>query len=444
MKSLSNRARKHVDLHVIGHFENSRVCFFISIVLPTMSTHRLLQEIRFSRNFHVKQAPLGTGPISIGVNSLSNSKTLKNIEKLPNLKTPENLQLEAIGSPPSAMNIGVPPSVPVFVRRNTLLTVQGNPQLIAITSRILNPLKGLVYGGFTSRYQELIGTEPFSVMVSSLAPSLTPLLLRRTTEKSFGSITLDGASDWAILKRDALHIYGGPSLTVNLFKLPAKISRKLARRLNLSSKESTGLLRWNRAGYNFVNGRGILGLVGNGVLYTVNVAEGEELTVRKDNLVGLTVNGPYDLQNCVVKYNQSLKNDLQVKSLTVPPPRAKQVKSWGDFVMNFKYFYWKIWWGFKNLKTSYRKLVPGSQNFVRVIGPRTILFQSGPNFETFQRNFNLPSLAPESTLVVQSQSIPEKTPADYLNIVTIDPVKGATIESTENFRDPAKVGGERH
>lgn len=397
----------------------------------------------FKRHLNINQAPLVSSPVSVAYNSLSKADALLNVENLPNLKTMEHLEFEAVGEPPSAMSVGIPPSVPVYVRRKTLLTIQGNPLHMSISKYLLNPVKGFFYGNFTSRYEKLIATEPFTVMVSADAPSLLPRLFSRTTQKSFASISLDGETDWALLKRDALHIYGGPSLYVGKYALPGKISRQLAQRLGMATRETTGLFNWFRSGYNFVNGRGIIGLVGNGVLYTATVAEGEELAVNKNNLVGLTVNGPHDLQNCVVRFSHPFKDADKAERLIVPPPQVDQIRTWRDVVTNAKFYYWRTYMFFLSLKKLTPNVLVGNQDFVRVIGPRTILIQSGAPYESFERNFRLPSLKPEVTLREVPLPKHENKPQDYLNIVTIDPQKGAIIESTKDFKNSINANKER-
>lgn len=378
---------------------------------------------QFARWLTIQQGPQVSISKSVFNNSKINSKNIGNVEALPNFKSMGSVTMEAVGVPPSAMAVGVPPSLPVYVRRGTILTIQGDHKQIAASNIMILFLKRLFYGNFVSRYQKLISTEPFSLLVTSNSPTLFPSLFLNSTSKSFASVGLDGLNDWAILKRDALHIYSGPSLNIGMFKLPNKISRQLAKRLDLSRKENTGLFHWGKSGFTFVNGRGSIGLVGNGVIYSVEVAEGDELSVNKDSLVAVSVNGPYDLQNCIIRYAYPVAKE-NIKFMTNAPLRIAQPRSLKAFLTNTKFYFWKLFSTFKKLRSDTSN---ASTNFVRVIGPRSILLQSGNPNQSFEPHF-MPS-----THAKLSES--QKTSGDYLNIVTIDRDGFPKISSTKDFKD---------
>lgn len=382
---------------------------------------------QFARTLTIKQAPLISASKSVLSNSITNLKNTENVEALPNLTSMGTVTMEAIGSLQSAMTVGIPPSLPLYVRRNTILTIQGSHEHIAASNVTIMFFKRLLYGNFVSRYQKLMSTEPISLLVTSNYPTSFPSLFLNSTSKSFASVNLDGINDWAILKPDALHIYSGPSLNIGMFKLPNKISRQLAKRTNLG-KETTGLFHWAKSGYTFVSGRGNIGLVGNGVIYSVDIAEGDELTVNRDNLVAVSVNGPYDLQNCIIRHRFPVpKGDKKIT--TIAPQRTAHVNSWNDFVKNTKYYFWKVLSIFQKLRGG-RESSKGLVNFVHVLGPRSILIQSGSLNLSLKRDFLLPSglsKLPES----------KKTSADYLNIVTFDH-DGPKISSTKDFKETVK------
>lgn len=416
-------------------------CIYSQIELNLVHNREMLNNGRlfqrqFIRALTIKQAPQVSISQSIISNSTSNAKNIEDIEALPNLKTKEAVTMEALGTPPSVMSIGTPPSLPVYVRRRTLLTIQGVYEHMSISNETRHFFKRLLYGNFVSRYQKLVGTEPFSLLVTSNPPSLLPSLYLNRSSRAFASINLDGINDWAILKPDALHAYAGPSLNIGMYRLPLRISRQLARRINLSDRESTGLFRWTRSGYTFVNGRGSIGLAANGVIYSVDVADGEEVSVNRDNLVALSVNGPYDLRNCVVNY--TFRSDGKIPVAPAPPKMA-QINSWSDFVVNTKYYWWKLSSFVQRFRRDPPKLLVGYLDFVRVIGPRTILLQSGSKHQSFERNFLLPTIAPPKVTTTGPPGTEvEKTPSDYLNVVTIDPVKGPSIASASDFKDAVK------
>ncbi|GEQ70622.1 hypothetical protein JCM33374_g4300 [Metschnikowia sp. JCM 33374] len=375
-------------------------------------------------------------PVPVKFSATTHSPNVDDVPGLPNLKSVDDVSLQAVGTPPSALTVAAPPSLPVYIRRNTLLTLQANLDHVTFTSRLISPFSRLAYGNFVSRYQEIVGTEPFNLLVSSNSPTWFPRFFSRTTSKSFTNISLDGSSDWAILKRDALQVYAGPSLEVSVRSLPSKISRRFSKQLKLTSREPTGLFRWFQSGYTFVHGRGALGLVGNGVVYSASISEGEVIAVNRAHLLGISVNGPHDLENCVV----SFKNPVKIENIKiVPPPQVAKIQTWRDFWTQSKYYYWKAFDTFRNVRGRSLQHAIGNQDFVKVVGPRTILLQSGAPQESFERKFNLPRLAPVNHVETSPVKPTEKVPADYLNIVTIDPKKGASIKSTNDFKDALRV-----
>lgn len=388
-------------------------------------------QLLATRALTIKQAPHVIDSTSTFNNFVSNKSNLRSVEELPNLKSMGALKMEAIGNPPSAMSIGIPPSLPIYFRRHTLLAIQGDPLHISITNATVHFLKRLLFGNFVSRFQKLVGTEPLSLIVTSTPVSRLPSIIKNTTNKSFASLALDGICDWAILKPDALHVYAGPSVNIELYGLPRKISRQLARHLGTTGKESTGLFRWTRAGYTFVSGRGNIGIAGNGVIYALQIAEGEELSINRENLVGLSVNGPHDLQNCVIKYSHPVSEGVRKNiPASFTPPRVARVSSWHDFVINSKFYYWMFRGFLDNLRLKAPQHLVGNMDFVRVIGPRSILMQSGGSQQSFESSFKL-----GSTKGVKPTAQEERSPADYLNVVTIDASGKPSIESTADFRD---------
>lgn len=370
---------------------------------------------------------MAQAPVVSTLTSASTSESqIGEIPPLPVLDTVDQVRLEAVGQPPSVVSASVPPSVPVFVRRNTLLSIHGNWRTISASSVAPDWLKRFLYGNHVARYLRLVATDPFSLLVTANTPTLVPSFVSNVTPKSIAPVTLDGLSDWAILKRDALHIYAGPSLNIGLYPVPRRILRRFARVIGSSSRQPTGLAHWARWGYTFVSGRGVIGLAGHGLLYAATVGDGEELSVNKDSLVAVSVNGPHDLQNCVVQH--SYPGEAPVAEPV--PPRMARVTSWADFVVNTKYYWWKVAHLFRSADTP--SVLLGRTEFVRVFGPRAVLLQSGNPRQAFERNFRLPEL-PTAT------ETPAKSPEDYLNIVTVGQAGTPSIQSTKNFKDAVRA-----
>lgn len=373
------------------------------------------------RRLHVTQAPI----VSTSVSSSTSGPHIGDVPPLPVLETVDQVRLETVGLPPSVASVSVPPSVPVFVRRNTLLSIHGSWRTISSSAVAPEWLKRWIYGNHVARYQRLVSTDPFSLLVTANSPTWVPSLFSNITPKSIAPVTLDGLNDWAILKRDALHVYAGPSLNIGLYPVPLRILRRFARALGSGSRLATGLAHWARWGYTFVSGRGVLGLVGHGLLYAATVGEGEELSVNRNSLVAVSVNGPYDLQNCVVKHSDPAKAAVEEPA----PPRMAQITSWNDFIVNSKYYWWKVT---RVFRSDTPNMLVGRTEFVRVFGPRTILLQSGNPHQAFERNFRLPELSATS-------EPPAKSAEDYLNIVTFDQSGSPLIQSTKDFKDAVRA-----
>lgn len=383
-----------------------------------------------ARRFHINATLSVSEPVSSsGIVSSATSKLI-NAYQLPKLTSDNQLKLEPIGSSNShAASVSLPPSLPVNIRRGLLLALQGDPAHVSIKPHFLSPLKRFLYGNLTSRYTQIISTDTTLLLVSARAETAMPRLFRVSSAKALASIVLDGKSDWALLKRDALHIYGGPSLNVETVKVPLRISRQLAKSLNSRTRLETGIFSWLRVGYTFVGGRGVIGVVGNGLIYSVDVAEGDEVAVSKSCLVGVSVNGPQDLQNSLVKLEQK---PVHVPAIIMPPPRVALVKTWRDIVMNIKHYSWITAKALKDVWFWFRQHTSETPSFVKVIGPRTVLLQSGDSVDSYEKAFEVPSLESYGT-VAPSVDVPiPRVAADYMNTVTVGP-KGVTIDSTDSF-----------
>lgn len=383
---------------------------------------------RLRRSFHVNTTAVP--PESAVVpSSPVNPQNLAQVYKLPKLTASSELKLDVFGDPASAASLLLPPSLSVHIRRGSLLALQGNPNNVSMTPKYLNAAKRLLYGNLSSRYTLVVSTETIQMLVSSRADTAIPRLFRNTTLRSFASITLDGKYDWALIKRDALHVYGGPSLIVETLQIPQKISRQLAKTLGMRTRTNTGLFSWWKPGYTFVGGRGVIGVVGNGLVYSVDVAEGEEFAVNKSCLVGFSVNGPKDIQNIAVQHEQPPK---YVPAVIMPPPKVARMQTRTDVLINIKHYSWLAAKALKDLWLLIRRHFSETPGFIRIIGPRTVLIQSGDPLNKYERSFQLASLESYGTPVpVKEEPVP-RVAEDYLNTVTVGP-QGTTIESTNSF-----------
>ena len=390
------------------------------------------KQLQFIRSLIISQPPTIALP-----NQSGNISKIENIKgnDLPNQKALNDPEFQSLGLPASVLAINSPPSVPIYIRKNSLLSIYGidNSFVNSIKGLVefISPFKKFIYGGYVSKYQKIISTVPFSLLVSANSKSS---LLKANRQKSFATLLLDGTNDWAVLNNTALQAYTGGTLNISMFRSPKNISKNLANLLKITNRTETGLFRWNNLGYTLLTGRGQVGLVGNGSIYNINLKENEEVLINRKNLLSISVNGPYDLQNCIVKY-----------SFPITKPETDAIRQTNDAparfnkddvipVNNFKH-YWNIIKGYSrhvinffktSQKSTYNFLV-GNEDFVRVIGPRSLLLQSN------SVNSHSNEL-PRSNLLNIKANI-EKKSSDFLNYVTIEPGKGAVFKSTPNFKE---------
>ncbi|KAK6455726.1 altered inheritance of mitochondria protein 24, mitochondrial [Scheffersomyces xylosifermentans] len=401
----------------------------------------------------IRSISIAQPPTTITGADISQTTTaISNIQDAQDLSSSKRLEIaefKALGNPPSVLSINSPPSVPVFLRRGTLLSIYGlrdNSSIdnVRSTLEVINPLKRWLYGGYVASYQRLISTTPYSMLISSTTRNFS--VFKKSENRSFVNVLLDGSSDWAILNKDALQVYSGNSLVISLYKLPSTISRKLSKQLGISSKSSTGLFKWTNAGYTLLSGRGQVGLVGNGSVYNITLNEGEELLVNRNNLLGVTVNGPYDLQNCIIKYSFAGEtksgNEITKQTNTFQSPRAilKQKTTLSHKTRQL----WSLVRSYVSVITSIvsgghssaRNFLVGNQDFVKIIGPRNLLLQSNTLATHIGRAKLVSNGAAIPTHSSQDVSV-QTTSSDYLSYVTITPT-GAKFESTPDFKETVK------
>lgn len=353
----------------------------------------------FRRTISILQVPAQTTqPIPSTTTTPAN---IQDVENLSEYKSLEVARMKCLGNPQSILSIDSPPSVPVYVRKGSLLSLYGTNSL-AVKSNLqfLLPLSRLFYGGYASFYQKLHSTTPFSALISSS----TRTLFKKSRNNTFAKLVLDGKNDWAILNKQALQLYTGNSLNINMFKLPAKVSSKLVKRVG---EVSTGLPKWNRLGYTLLSGRGQVGLVGNGSIYSINISQDEELLINYQNLLAITVNGPHDLQNCIARHSFPVEQQIE------PTPKN-----------NFEHYWYKIKSWFSSGKSSTQNFLVGNREFVRIIGPRNLLLESDqPHLEA--PKLQMPSFAYPVQPKLQ----------DYLSYAEVTPDKKITLRSTPDFKE---------
>ncbi|KAG7193735.1 Altered inheritance of mitochondria protein 24, mitochondrial [Scheffersomyces spartinae] len=384
-----------------------------------------MSRIRISqRLISISLNPFPASNIKALDSTSTNDSNIQNVQKLLYETTLDTPQLTTLGTPPSILLVNIPPSVPIYLQKGSLLSVYNCKDVEAelkITSELFKPWKSIeMLQSPFNIYSKLISTVPFSVLVSS-----------GSKLKSYATVTLDGSTDWAVLKPKAIGAYIGNTLSVSLYRYPRTISKKLASLLSdYTIKSKTGFSPWK--GYTFLTGRGHVGLCGDGSIYNINVEEGEKILIHQKNLLAITVNGPYDLQNCIVKHSKPV-----VKTSQHPVPEAVEVVDQTPVIV--VPWYSKVLNSLKTLLNKTPKVddfLVGKEEFVTVVGPRNILLQSSYNTLLSTVVDTTDKLRIPTTQLVQNV---KQTSKDVLSYVTISPTKGAVFENTPDFKESVKA-----
>ncbi|KAI5966074.1 AIM24 [Candida margitis] len=485
------------------------------ISLRSLQPHSFPQSLSIATrhiSINHKSAPQDTTATTTPVEDANNAALTKtitdsdNISQVTQLKpyqTLETAKFESLGTPPTILSIHSPPSVPIYLRRGSLLSMYGLKSSANTTNFNINinnnnsasgtlsstevtddgPVirntieyphwwKRLILMGKFQSFQNIISTIPISLLISSKNKSNN----RATSDSSFVSLILDGSNDWAVLNNDAIQVYTGNSLSISLHNLPRYISKKFAKQLSgnnntsRGTKVETGLKSWSNRGYTLLGGRGQVGLVGNGGIYQLDVDEGEEILINKRAILAITVNGPFDLENCVVKDTSAISqqtlasvvasSDTKVskqhiastspQATTSPSPSTyRQIKSyWLRISQSTKSVVSYLGRIYHQIKTKWTIYSLGTTDFVKINGPRNILIQSNYNVPTTTTTTNTQK---QSTLSNNSRSIQSisntrisaqpvfenpstRNSSDYLSYVTIEPERGAVFANTPNFK----------
>lgn len=282
------------------------------------------------------------------------------------------------------------------------------------------PLRSFFMGNHNSAYQRIVSTSPFSLLITTNSKKLFGNL----SQKTFAVMNLQGTLDWAIINNNAIHAYFGSSLIRRLHLIPRRISKRFSKASGLPTSTNTGLFKWFRPGYTLLSGRGTVALVGSGNIYNVRLEDGEQAVVSKNNLLGLTVNGPHDIQNSIFRFRSTL-NLIDLRD-AADKRKIHPFESFSNFLLYLQMISLSTLNFLKDSLSRSVRYIDGTEDLVVVTGPRDLLLQSGVP------QSNLLNRAP-SDQYSQSSIAPTDTTADFLNYVTVDK-NGTKIESTPDFR----------
>ncbi|KAG7829190.1 hypothetical protein KL920_002983 [Ogataea angusta] len=364
-----------------------------------------------------------------------NSPVSDNISELSsgNYQLSSEAVFDTIGQAQSTLSLTVPPSVPVHVKRGSLMalftateTKASMKDFVQSRLEVQEPLKRFAYGGHTSVYQKLISTVPLTLLVS--AYDSTSIVRRSKTSKTFCILSLDGSVDWALFNPDSVQAYAGNSLTITSRKLPRSVSRAGVRKFGLPKNSTPGLAGRLSSGYKHVAGRGYVSLVGDGSIFKLNLDEDEEILVKKDNLFAASIAQTQDLEDGYF-VSQTLNKHLQQPEKDVKMIDKPQEES---FFFKVKEF---ISWGWDYFHHKQRSLfdtIIGNGSYINVRGPRILLIQANTGDDRFIIGNRSSVSSVEKYIKTGGFSQPPKSSEDYLSYAT---VKNGRVEfrNTPNF-----------
>ncbi|KAL1989857.1 hypothetical protein VTN49DRAFT_7054 [Thermomyces lanuginosus] len=246
-------------------------------------------------------------------------------------------RFDVIGAPYSMLSVSLSASQNLYTRRGTLVGLSGKADNVISTLSILEPFRRAIFG-IPFLYQKISSATPVKALVSVRSPVT-----------SFSVVHLNGTVDWMIAQRRALLAWTGQSLTIR-----PRINTNLS------------VVHW---GSSEVTGRGLVALVGQGQIYSVDLKEGEQYIVHPGNVVAYTISSnpptPYRFKSTSLRFN-------------VPGMRIPEFLQKSRFIRDMAGSdTWKASMRILHqVRTWARRTIWGDRLFLQFTGPATILIQS--------------------------------------------------------------------
>ncbi|CDO94375.1 unnamed protein product [Kluyveromyces dobzhanskii CBS 2104] len=249
-------------------------------------------------------------------------------------------QFQLLGDDPTLASIQVSPSIPLYVRHNSLVSIHDSDRLSNVKLSYKNrfafwPALSL------SRFDKLVGTNTFNCLVSS-----------RRSSDTLSVLQLDGTHDWIVLNPQSIVSFEeNSSLSIQWYHKWLNYFKWVSNKVTVFTS------------YRKLSGRGNVLLNGIGSIYKLELnSEDDQILLQKDRL--LAINGLNKLD-----FQQAVTFEQTSKSLE---PEPVHETSDGKAHENFFVETWNGLWGF--LETHWNS--NSNTDFVRVKGPRTLLVQT--------------------------------------------------------------------
>lgn len=371
----------------------------LSLKCPTIAS------VRFVRHITIQQPSTVSTATPVSLDAASHDSETKSQNAAPQVEiaiktnigvVPDHPQFKTIGTPATTLSVSIPPSIPVTVKKGSVMSVYSysNNKMpshsstninnsIKSTWKFFQPLRRLFLSGETASYQRIIGTVSLQLLISAYTTGGSKVSSLGT--KSFVNLSLDGTFDWALFNTSSLQCYTGNSLNVDVKRLPKDLQYGLKGR-----------------GYTWINGRGLASVVGNGNVFNVSLGEGEEIRVDRNNIFAVTMKDVSELSNGSIyaeKWNISdgvfSKRDDHEKVSDTEPAQALETKTNTKWTNNIyldniigytKILFSKTFNFFGDSKSLLTDYVMGTGNYVVIRGPRTVLIETGAGKDNFVVN----------------------------------------------------------
>lgn len=384
-----------------------------------------------------------TQPVSL--ESFQSKSNNDDISKLPivDYNTVESISsstFKTIGTPASSLSVIAPPSIPVHVKKGSLMSIysfaKNTNNSIKSKWEFIQPLRRFWLTGDTSSYQSIIGTVPLQLLVSAYDQFDTS---KSSGTKTFVNLTLDGSVDWILFETNSLQCYTGASLNVKIESLPKQLH-----------------YGYKGRGYAWLNGRGLVSVAGNGNIFKVGLGVGEEIRVERSKIFAISVKELAELnnENCIKSeiwnsvdglFHEKKGNTTNTQTKLEP----KSIKLFNNKIVDETLtITWKYIKSmneiFQSGKSKLLDYVIGNGQYVVIKGPRTVLIETGSGRDNFvvrsnELLTNKDNIEELEKIVKQEQewSKPDSQIGDNLGVVTISNGK-ATYKNLPNFDEEVK------
>ncbi|CCE61821.1 hypothetical protein TPHA_0B01480 [Tetrapisispora phaffii CBS 4417] len=353
-------------------------------------------------------------------------------------------KFDVIGEPSTMAALTVPPTIPLYIRRGSLMAIYNNSDSpIAMSFHWKFLLHNLLkFGSLSSTvYQKLECKDRLNVLVTPTFLNFNVFPSARRNEfRTLSNLTLNGTTDWNVYGRDSIVSYeDNTSLEVSTPRANMNI-RNLFKR-NLKSPFSNK--------YKVIKGRGNVLLSGNGSVYAIDLHnDTEEIIIKSEYLLAINGINQVHINNSIEQYKlidpQVEKlYDYKKLSLTVEEAKAFGAKQWLNY---FK----KVMGSLVNLtQITYFRWLSKPNKFLKIAGPRTVLIQTANNVympnvikngkskrtnlsEINLKNINDNSIPNEKESLTKNEERLNQE-LKYTNIVTIHPKGDVNFKSTKAF-----------